>query len=872
MTVKGTRQLAAIMFADMVGYTALMQEDEDRAHDQRDRHREVLSTAVHRHHGEILQHYGDGTLSIFTSAVEAVECAIEVQVASSREPTIPLRIGVHTGDIVHDQDGVYGDGVNLASRIEGLSAPGGVMVSGKVYDEIKNHPSISVVSIGAVRLKNVEHPVTVFAISNEGLRVPTLEEVGEKSGSEVVPPGTADADLSSAAVSASVGAGEAFLKRAKERALFQWAAAYLAGAWAVLEVVDFASERLLWPSLIPRASALLAFFGFFVTSVVTWYHGERGRQRIRGPEVLLITLLLVIAGAALSTLSTEGPPASTPRSEFGPSAAATDDRPSVAALPWVNRSGREEDAYFTDGIHDEILTRLGKIRGLRVISRRSVMHFRDSPLTAPEIAAELGVRYILEAGLIRARDTVRLNVRLIDAYTDEHIWAETYDRSMSLENLLSIQSEIAQTIADTLRAAVSPEEQAGLDRIPTSNIEAYDFYLQGRQYYLRPGYNRGNFQAAQDLFERAIALDPDFALAHAALSSVHGMMYWESFDYSPERLEAQRAAAEEALRLEPDLPQAHMAAGWVHYVRGEFEGALVDYHTALEGMPNDAEIIARIGYAHRRLGDWPQVYRAFEEAVQLNPRDATLFYDLGGHSFGATRRYADAAAAYLRAETLAPDLYDAAITRGRLYLDWQGQTDTLQAVMDRLPEDLHSPEVDVAWANLALLQRDAEGLLRLLASHPTPFFESQLVFLPKQLYAGWAHSLLLDEDAARVAFDSARVILEPLVGERPNDGRLHAAMGYAYAGLGRSSDAILSAQRFRASQSSAQDALSDPRAAKVSARILSQAGVVDQAVRFLEEVLRGFSAVSVRTLRVDPLYDPIRNDPRFQELLERYGD
>lgn len=402
MTQKRTRQLAAIMFADMVGYTALMQEDEDRAHDQRDRHREVLSTAVQRHHGEILQHYGDGTLSIFTSAVEAVECAIEVQLALSQEPVIPLRIGVHTGDIVHDQDGVYGDGVNLASRIEGLSAPGGVMVSGKVYDEIKNQPSISAVSIGAVRLKNVGHPVTVFAISNEGLSVPTLEEVSEKAGSEVVALATTDADLPPAAESASVGAGEAFLERAKERALFQWAAAYLAGAWAVLEVVDFAGERLLWPSLIPRAMALLAFFGFFVTLVVTWYHGEKGRQRVRGPEVLLITLLLVIAGAALSTLSTEGPPASTPRSGFGPSAAAMDNRPGVAALPWVNRSGREEDAYFTDGIHDEILTRLGKIRDLRVISRRSVMHFRDSPLTTGEIADELGVRYILEAGLIYA--------------------------------------------------------------------------------------------------------------------------------------------------------------------------------------------------------------------------------------------------------------------------------------------------------------------------------------------------------------------------------------------------------------------------------------------------------------------------------------
>jgi serine/threonine-protein kinase len=811
MTEKPTRQLAAIMFADMVGYTALMQEDEGRAREERDRHRALLTTAVERYNGEILQHYGDGTLSIFTSAVEAVECAIEVQVVLSRASASPLRIGVHTGDIVHDQDGVYGDGVNVASRIEGLSAPGGVMVSGKVYDEIKNHPSISVVPIGAVRLKNVEHFVTVFAISNEGLGVPTLEEVGEKAGSEVVPPGTGDADPSSVAAGAPPGAGEAFLKRAKDRALFQWAAAYLAGAWAVLEVVGFAGDRLLWPSLIPQAAAVVAFFGFFVALVVTWYHGERGRQRVHGREVLLIALLLVIAGAVLSTLSTEGPPASTVGSGLGVTSARVDNRPSVAALPWVNRSGREEDAYFTDGIHDEILTRLTKIRGLRIISRRSVMHFRDSPLTSREIADELDVRYILEAGLIRVRDTIRLNVQLTDASTDDQIWADTYDRFMSLENLLSLQSEIAQTIADTLQAAVSPEEEAGLNEVSASNMEAYDFYLQGRRYYLRPGYNRENLQAAQNLFERAIALDPDFAKAHAFLSRVHGVMFWESFDPSPERLESQKAAAEEALRLDPELPQAHMAAGWVHYVEGDFAEALADYHRALECMPNDAEIIARIGYAHRRLGNWPQVFEAYEEAVRLNPRDATLFYDLGGHSFTARRRYAEAVEAYERAETLAPDLYDAAISRGNIYLRWQGQLDTLQAVMARIPEDLHLPEVDVARVNLALFQRDANRVFELLATHPATVFATQLLYLPKQIYAGWAYAMLGDESAAGAAFDSARVILEPLVEERHNEARLHVALGYAYAGLGRSSDAILSAQRYRASLPGTQNALSAPR-------------------------------------------------------------
>jgi len=181
MSEERTRQLVAIMFADMVGYTALMQGDEGDARTQRDRHRAILSSAVHRHHGEVLQYYGDGTLSIFASAVEAVQCAVEVQLELAREALIPLRIGVHTGDIVHDADGVFGDGVNVASRIEGLSAPGGVMISGKVFDEIRNHPSLSAVSIGVVQLKKVEYRLQVFAVSNEGVSVPSEGEVRAKA-------------------------------------------------------------------------------------------------------------------------------------------------------------------------------------------------------------------------------------------------------------------------------------------------------------------------------------------------------------------------------------------------------------------------------------------------------------------------------------------------------------------------------------------------------------------------------------------------------------------------------------------------------------------------------------------------------------------
>jgi len=876
MSEERTRQLVAIMFADMVGYTALMQGDEGDARTQRDRHRAILSSAVHRHHGEVLQYYGDGTLSIFASAVEAVQCAVEVQLELAREALIPLRIGVHTGDIVHDADGVFGDGVNVASRIEGLSAPGGVMISGKVFDEIRNHPSLSAVSIGVVQLKKVEYRLQVFAVSNEGVSVPSEGEVrakAERGGEGAFWP--VDDQMvgedGTPMPSAPVGVGEAFLQRIKDRALLQWALVYLAGAWVILQVAGFAADRLSWSPLIPQAVGILSFIGLFVTLVVVWYHGEKGRQRIRRTEVMLITILLVVAGVALSILPSKGPASSGELPGLGSSPSISDDRPSVAALPWINRSGKEEDAHFTDGIHDEILTRMSKIRGLRVISRQSVMHFRDSPMTAGEIATELGVRYILEGGLLRAGDSVRLNVQLIDAQTDDHAWAASYDRYLSVANLLSIQAEVAQAIADTLRATVTPEEQMELERIGTDNLEAYDFFLQGRSYYLRPGYHQDDFRAAEGLYERAIALDPDFAHARAALSRVHGLMYWERFDPSPERFEAQRAEAEEALRLQPGLPQAHAAIGWMHYVKGDFREALEEYRAALEGLPNDAEIISSIGYTHRRLGNWPDVYSAFEEATQLNPRNATLFYDLGGNSFGFTRRYADAVRAYDRAWTLAPDLYDAAILKGQTYLHWQGQLDTLRAVMAHLPRDLHLPEIDLARANLSLWERDPDGLLGLLETMPAPVFETQVAYLPKPVYAGWAHRLRGDDSAALAAFDSARVQLEPLVPERQNDERILIALGYVYAGLGRRIDAETSAASAVRLRQQEGDALSRLRTLEAAARILAQAGLADQALVHLETVMASNTPVSAHTLRLDPLLDPIRDHPRFQALLERYG-
>ena len=420
MRKEPTRQLAAIMFADMVGYTALMQENEERARVQRDRHRAIQTAAVNAHHGEVLQYYGDGTLSIFTSAVEAVECAVGIQLSLKDEELIPLRIGVHTGDIVHDQDGVYGDSVNVASRIEGLAAPGGVVVSDKVFDEIKNHPSLSTVSLGPVRLKNVERATPVFAISNEGLSVPTEEYVLAKAaGRSVVPPATAK--------ESAEGAGQ---------------------------------PTSLQPGQTPRA----------------FFNKVKGR-----PGVLVMAILVAVTMAASAIFAWGGREEEPSGSGPGPTALASQRRPIIAVLPFLNMSAQENEdaAFLATGLHDELLTQLSKIAGLDVIARTSVMQYVGTEKTMSEIGRELGASTVLEGSLMRAGDQVRLNVQLIDAETNTHIWADTYDREFTVVNVFDIQSDLADQVALALQARVIPAEQARIAELPTQSLDAYTLYLRG---------------------------------------------------------------------------------------------------------------------------------------------------------------------------------------------------------------------------------------------------------------------------------------------------------------------------------------------------------------------------------------------------------
>jgi TolB-like protein len=541
-------------------------------------------------------------------------------------------------------------------------------------------------------------------------------------------------------------------------------------------------------------------------------------------------------------------------------------------LPLQTLSQDGPHAYFAGGLHDELLTQLAKVASLRVISRTSVMGYQGSTKPLKQIADELGVGSIVEGSVQAVDGRLRVNVQLIDAATDQHLWAERYDRT--LDDAFAIESEIAQRVVAAVGATLTSGEQERLAAAPTANAEAYRLYLQGLEYFRRPGYLRQNVEMAQQRFEQALALDATFALAHAALAHVHGRMFWFRYDSSPERVARQQAEAAEALRLAPYLPAAHYAKGMFHYHRRDWEGALHDLEVASRDQPNDFEALSNAGYVHRRLGNWSEVFFVFERAAQLNPRDANLWFDMGGQTYELLRRYEAAAAAYDRAIALQPDMHVARFFRGWLTVRSEGHMAALRQVLDQTPDDTAVGElgsVAAQRAALLLMDRNAATLLKVPGVTDNAVFAGLDFLLPGQLYAAWAHLLGGDSSAARLAFDGARARLDSALLELPDDWRVHAARGLALAGLQRREEALREAGWLQRSEVYRKDAYQGPRVAEERARVLAQAGYADEALDEIERLLAGPSWLSVHTLRLDPRWDSIRNHPRFTALLEKYG-
>ena len=403
-----------------------------------------------------------------------------------------------------------------------------------------------------------------------------------------------------------------FFQRLKQRKLVQWSVAYVAAAFALLQGVDIVAQRFAWPDFITRALIIAACVGFFLVLVLAWYHGERGAQRVNGTELLILALLLAIGGGLLWRFA-----AASPQQVVRPAtAAAPVAEKSIAVLPFANLSEDKANAYFAEGVQDEILTRLAKIADLKVISRTSTQRFKSAPENLPEIARQLGVAHILEGSVQKSAGQVRVNVQLIHAQSDAHLWADTFDRKLT--DIFAVESEIAQAIADTLQAKLTGSEKIQLAKKPTANSEAYELYLKGRFFWnKRTG---PDLRKAIDYFTAAIARDPDYALAYAALAQSWILLPAHNAAAPIDCIGPAEAAIRQALAVDETSSDAHAALGLLRAsFQFNFTDATAELDRALQLNPNDSTALHWSGMVHVGLGQSERAIAELRRGVEIDP-------------------------------------------------------------------------------------------------------------------------------------------------------------------------------------------------------------------------------------------------------------
>jgi TolB-like protein/Tfp pilus assembly protein PilF len=443
--------------------------------------------------------------------------------------------------------------------------------------------------------------------------------------------------------------------RLRNRKVVQWGLAYAAAAWALLQGVDFLADAFRWPDATRPLATLVLLLGLPIAVALAWYHGDRGEQRVSAAELTIILLLLLLGGGFIWFYDHGGKsvPATTSAERAAPSdaAATTDERPSIAVLPFENRSRLEDDAFFVDGIHDDILTRLSKVSALRVISRTSVARFRGTQLSLQQVAQQLGVTKVLEGGVQRAGERVRISVQLIDAATDAHLWAESYDRELTAANIFIIQSEVATAIAAALRASLTPAEQARAHAIPTEDLRAWQAYQLGKRSMLRR--TQDGMREALTFFQAAIGADPAFALAWVGLADTLLIQYF--YDYAPEEdsLAGAKDAIDRALTLDPDLAPAHASLGNAFWQRREYPPAEAAYRKAIALDPNYETVYHWYALLLGELGRWDESLQAAQQAVALDPLSPIL-HNAAAQALEGLGRFDEALARYERAIELDP--------------------------------------------------------------------------------------------------------------------------------------------------------------------------------------------------------------------------
>jgi len=666
-----------------------------------------------------------------------------------------------------------------------------------------------------------------------------------------------------------------FFAELQRRNVYKVGAMYAVAGWLLVQVVTQVFPIFDVSALAQRIIVLAIVAGFPVALVLSWIYELTPQGIVKTGEVaadasitrhtgqqLNRAIIGILVLAVLMLLGKLFWPHAVPLAADSAAAAAANDK-SIAVLPFSNLSRDPDNAFFADGMQDEILTKLFKIGALRVISRTSTQRYAGSPDKVADIARQLGVANILEGSVQKAGDAVHINVQLIRAATDEHLWAESYNRK--LDDMFGVEGEVAQAVAEALNTKLSGAEQRAVAARPTSDPVAYELYLRARA-ASATNYSFSGALHDIDAYEEVVKHDPGFALAWAQIALGMSILYFDGLDQQRSTASAVREAAETALRLAPQSAEAVMAHGYYLYrVEHDYAGALEDFRLALEKQPKDPQILSAMFLVERRLGRWEDAIGHGRAAAALDPRDVSILSPMGCEGLNYLRRFGEARAVLNQDLQANPDEPNMLACLAQLE-QIQNHLDAADAFLARVPVDPH--EVESLPRILQFLYRrrfqDLSGLLR--QSLPEDDQALSGPDLQNLIYLGYAQKWSGQTQAARASFE--RVVR--VIGASP-DAMEHteivgyATLGLAYAGLSQRDQALAAAAQ--GVEHNRADAIKGAFAQIAQAQVQAQLGNTDAAIALLPHLLEIPAGLNPAQLALDPIWDPVRNDPRFQQLI-----
>ena len=670
-----------------------------------------------------------------------------------------------------------------------------------------------------------------------------------------------------------------FFSELKRRNVYKVAVAYAIVSWLLIQAASILFPTYEAPPWVMKVFVAVVVLGFPVALTLAWafeitpegikraedVSPNESITRTTGRKLVGITTALAVIAAGLFAFQFLRPKAPVVALSAVVVAPAIPEK-SIAVLPFENLSDDKQNAYFTDGVQDEILTDLAKIADLKVISRTSVMQYKDTAKRdLPEIAQALKVAHVLEGSVQRLANRVRVNAQLIDARTDAHLWAERYDRDLA--DVFAIQSEIAQKIADQLQAVLSPKEKAAIAAKPTNNIAAYDLYLRAKEIDQTLGTGAEETKQEVALLDDAVARDPTAVPAFCLLARAHLNLYWFNYDHTPARLELARKALDAAARLQPDAGEVHLTRAVFYYWGSrDYAPALAELALARRFLPNDSIVLKFLGFVERRQGRWEEATHDFEEALKLDPRNGNNVADLAG-TYMARKRYGEAARVLDDGLRWKP--HEFVFESMRAHVDRLRSADLrrLQSVL--AGEYPKTADSDLAQnrLSLALIQRDFRAAEKALLDYKGADFAARRSITPREVYEGVVARGLGELEKAQSSFLAARDRAAATVAKRPDDAKALMILAEIDARLGRKEEAVREGEHAAELLPVAKDAFEGPEIQTRLAALYGQVGQPDRALDLLARVAQMPGGPTYGDLKLDLDWDPLRGDPRFEKIV-----